>query len=113
MLSSPPPRFAASTSGSRGRVEVAAVLARRCRRIASSPTIVVRPSEQSRKTSPARASTREGVDVDVGIGAERARDHRALRVRLGLLGRELAAADELADERVVVRQLLELALADR
>ena len=32
-----------------------------------------------------RASTRERVDVDVGIGAERARDHRPLRVRLGLL----------------------------
>ena len=54
----------------------------------------------------------EGVDVDVGVGAERARDHRALRVRLGLLRRELAAADELGDERVVLGQLLELAVAD-
>ena len=33
-------------------------------------------------------------------------------MRLGLLGRELAAADELGDERVVVGQLLELAAAD-
>ena len=32
---------------------------------------------------------RERVDVDVRVGAERPRDHRALRVRLGLLGREL------------------------
>ena len=54
----------------------------------------------------------ERVDVDVGLGADRARDHGALRVRLGLLRRELAAAHELADERVVLRQLLELAVAD-
>ena len=55
---------------------------------------------------------RERVDVDVRVGAEGARDHGALRVRLGLLGREPAAADELGDERVVLGQLLELAVAD-
>ena len=32
---------------------------------------------------------------------------------LGLLGRELAAADELGDQRVVLGQLLELAVADQ
>ena len=90
MLSSPPPAFAASTSALRGVVEVAAVLARAAARISSSSTIVVSPSEQSRKTSPGSRLDRERVDVDVGVGAERARDHRALRVRLGLLGRELA-----------------------
>ena len=42
------------------------------------------------------------VDVDVGVDAERARDDRALRMRLGLLGREPALADELLDEAVVV-----------
>ena len=74
--------------------------------------MLVSPSEQSRKTSPGCASIGVGVDVDVRVGAERARDHRALRVVLGLLGRQLAAADELGDERVVVRDLLELAVAD-
>ena len=54
----------------------------------------------------------KGVHVHVGVGAERACDHRALWVALGLLRRELAAADELCDERVVLGQLLELALAD-
>ena len=74
-------------------------------------TIVVRPSEQSRKTSPSRGLDGEDVDVDVGLGPERARDHRALRVDRRLLGRELAAAHELGDERVVVGQLLELLVA--
>ena len=52
------------------------------------------------------------VDVDLGIGAERARDHRALRVGVGLLGREPSAPHEVADERVVLGQLLQLAVAD-
>ena len=55
---------------------------------------------------------RERVDVDVRLGAERPRDHRALRVHLRLLRRELAAPQQLADERVVVRELLELLVAD-
>ena len=53
----------------------------------------------------------ERVDVDVGLGPERARDHRALRVDRRLLGRELTAPHELGDERVVVGQLLELPVA--
>ena len=43
------------------------------------------------------------VDLHVRLGPERAGDHRALRVRLGLLLGQLAAPDELADERVVAR----------
>ncbi len=50
---------------------------------------------------------REHVDVDVRVGAERTRDHGALRVHLGLFGRQLAAPHELGDERVVVGELLE------
>ena len=46
---------------------------------------LVSPSEQSRNTSPGCDLDRERVDVDVRVGAERARDHRALRMRLGLL----------------------------
>ena len=49
---------------------------------------------------------RVGVDLDVRLGAERARDDRALRVLLGLLG-ELALAHELLDQRVVVGEPLE------
>ena len=94
----------------RGVVEAFAPLASTSP-ISSSPTMSVSPSEQSTKTSPSCRLDGERVDVDVGIGAERARDHRALRVVLGLLGGELAAAHELRDERVVVRQLLELAVA--
>ena len=56
---------------------------------------------------------REGVDVHVGVGAESARDHRTLGMRPGLLGRELSAADELGDERVVLGQLLEPAVPDQ
>ncbi len=77
--------------------------------MSSSATIVVSPSEQSRKRSPGSASTVDGVDVDVGVGAERAGDHRALRVLLGLLGGEPAASHEVADEGVVLGELLERA----
>ncbi len=56
---------------------------------------------------------RERVHVDLGVGAEHARDHRALGVDLGLLAREAAAADELGDERVVLGQLLERARRGR
>ena len=55
---------------------------------------------------------RERVDVDVRVGAERARDHGALRVHLGLGRGELAAPHELGDERVVVGELLEPAVAE-
>src|SRR5207248_8331110 len=59
------------------------------------------------------AGDREGVGVDVRVGAERAGDHRALGMGLGVLGGELAAADELGDERVVLGHLLELAVANQ
>jgi hypothetical protein len=49
----------------------------------------------------------ERVDVDVRIRAERARDHRALRMHFGVAGRQLAPAHELRHQRMVVRQLLE------
>ncbi len=113
MLSSPPARFAAGTSASRpprrGRRGARAGSPR-----SSSPsTMSDSPSEQIRKTSPDSRDDRERVDVDVRVGAERAGDHRALRVHLGRLGRQLAAPDELRDERVVVRQLLEVVVAQQ
>ena len=45
--------------------------------------------------------------------AEGPGDHRALGMRPGLLGGELAATNELGDERVVLGQLLELAVPDQ
>ena len=53
MLSSPPRSFAALISARVAGVEVARGSAARARRSSSASTIVVRPSEQSRKTSPA------------------------------------------------------------
>jgi acetylglutamate kinase len=52
----------------------------------------------------------EGVDLDRCLGTQRAGDDRALRVLLGLLRGELPAAHELTHERVVVGELLELAV---
>ncbi len=51
------------------------------------------------------------VDLDVRLGAERAGDHRTLRVHLRLLLGELAAGDELADQRVVLREPDQVAAA--
>ena len=68
------------------------------------------PSEQSRTRSPAVDLERVEVDVDVGVDAERARDDRALRVRLGLLRSEAALAHELLDEAVVVGDAAQLAV---
>ena len=50
---------------------------------------------------------RERVDLDIGLGAERARDDRALRVLLGLLLGQAALAQQLLDERVVLGDPLE------
>ena len=53
------------------------------------------------------------VDLHVGLGPERAGDHRALRVRLGLLLGQLAARDQLADQRVVAGEPDQLAVAQQ
>ena len=58
-----------------------------------------------------RRGDRQRLDLDARLGADSARDHRAVRVLLGLLGRQPPGADELADERVIGRQLLELAVS--
>ncbi len=47
------------------------------------------------------------VDVDVEIGAEGAGDHGALWMCLCLLGCEPSASDQVADERVILGELLE------
>ena len=102
MLSRPPASLAAAISSRPACVE------RPARRAIigftrASRTIEVRPSEQTRNRSPARAWYVVRRRPRRRLGAERARDDRALRVRLGLLLGELAARHELADERVVLR----------
>ena len=112
MLSRPPASLAASTSArpaSPRLVGAAEDLARR----SSSVIIAVRPSLHSSSRSPACTRCVCEVDLDVGLGAERARDDRALRVLGGLLLGQLAAAHELVDERVVAREPRQLAVAQQ
>ena len=109
MLSRPPARLASSTRArTAALIEVAPASSRA---ICSSPSIVVSPSEQIRKTSPACGGDGLQVDLDLRLGAERAGDDRALRVVLGLGVGELALAPHLLDQRVVAGQPLELAAA--
>jgi hypothetical protein len=56
-----------------------------------------------------RELERQRVDLHVRLRAERARDHRPVGMDCGLGLGEAAAPHELRDERVVRRQLLELA----
>ncbi len=105
MLSSPPPLFAAFTS--------ALSASSMSPRFSLDESRISRSSHHRRQPVGAEQEDvaglrvdRERVDVDVGVGAERARDHGALRMRLRLFRRELAAAHQLGDERVVLRQLL-------
>ena len=53
------------------------------------------------------------VGLQVRVAAERARDHRALRVRARLLGRQLAGLDHVGHQAVVARQLLQLPLVEQ
>ena len=112
MLSSPPAAVRRVHQRPRAVVEVAAVLAQD-RSITSPSTMSDRPSEQMRIHVARRAVDRERVDVDVRIGAERARDHRPLWMHLRGLRRQLAAPDQLGDERMVVGQLLEPVVAQQ
>ena len=53
------------------------------------------------------------VDLDLGLGAQRARDDRPLRM-LGRLGLgQLSLADQLVDQRVVLGEALQLAVAEQ
>ena len=76
-------------------------------RMVSSSTIVVRPSEQSTNTSPGCVGT--GITSTATSGS--VPSARVITERCGwlarLVGRQPARADELGDERVVLRHLLE------
>src|SRR5205823_2667881 len=54
----------------------------------------------------------ERVDVDIRVRSQRTGDHGALWMHLGFLRRELAALHQLVDERVILSELLDPALAD-
>ena len=53
----------------------------------------------------------EGVDLDALVDADRAGDRVLVRDLLDLLARELAALDELVEDRVVLGELLDPAVA--
>ena len=101
MLSSPPRSLASSTSAVAARATSPAA-SPRMRAMSSSPIMVVRPSEQRRRTSPARHPARLDVDEEVRAAAEGAGHDVAEGVAAGLLGGDDAALDLLVDPRVVV-----------
>ena len=105
MLSRPPASLAASMSARPAAASDGA--AARISATCASGTIEVRPSRADQVDVAVAPRPREAVGLDALLGAQRARDDRALRVLVGLLGRELALAHELLDERVVVGQALE------
>ena len=112
MLSSPPAWLAAAISFARGGVEIVA-------RGDEYPLDLLvgdhrgEPVGAEQEEVAVLRREREEVDLDLGVGAERASDDRALRVGLGLLGREAAAANELRDQGVILGQLGELVLAQQ
>ena len=80
MLSSPPARFAASTSASRDARRGRRRPPRRAARISLVAQHRGQPVGAEQVEVAGRGLDGERVDVDVGLGAERARDHGALRV---------------------------------
>ena len=105
MLSSPPSRFAALTSAraaARGPSLLADVP-----RICSASDHRRQPVGAEQVDVAVLRREDERVHVDVEIGSERARDHRALWVAVRLLRCQAAAAHEVGHERVVVGELLE------
>ena len=112
MLSRPPPSLAASTSARRGaRSELGA----RARIVGHARLGDHRRQPVAAQQEDVAVARRIRLRVDArrpASGPERARDDRALRMLVGLLGRQLALAHELLDQRVVVGQALELAVAE-
>ncbi len=54
-----------------------------------------------------------GVDLDLGLGTQRAGDDRTLRMLGGLLLGQLALPDQLVDQRVVLRQPSQLTVPEQ
>ncbi len=106
MLSSPPRAFAAATSRSAAASRIAVGLEERRRDLVLGEHVGEAVRAEEDEVARLRRN-REDVDLDRALGADRPGDRRALWMPLGLLGREDAALDELRDERVVGRDLLE------
>ena len=109
MLSIPPAWFAAATSASAAAVGI--VVGRRdqlCDLLVADD--VGEPVGADQVEIAGRRDLRHRLDLDDRLGADRPGDHRAVRVLLGLLDGQPAGAHELADERVIGRELLEHAV---
>ena len=111
VMLSRPPRLVGRLDQGRARPRRGLRALARMAAIPSSLTIVVSPSEQSRKTSPGRALKVSVSTSTSASGPERAGDDRALRVVLGLLVGDPALAAQLLDQRVVGGQHPQLAVA--
>ena len=111
MLSRPPASLAAAISAAPASRSDSA------RRRGARPSGPRRPSSSGRRCTAGRrrrrAPSRSSVSTStVALGAERARDDRALRVLVGLLGRRACpGARSSLDQRVVLGQPLQLAVA--
>ena len=112
MLSRPPASFAAAISA-RPICSSEPLRPRSIGLSSGSWTMAVRPSEQSRNRSPARAGKTSTSTSTSGSAPSARVITRALRMRLGLLLGQLAAGDELADERVVAGQPDQVAVAEQ
>ena len=106
MLSMPPFRFAAATSSLGGRVGILPCGEDQLGDLGVADD-VGEPVGADQIEVARRGLDRERLDLDARLRSDCARDHRAVRMLLRLLGRELPGADELAHERVVGGQLLE------
>ena len=111
MLSSPPPLLAALTSSCAAFLRLARCL---CEGLLDRSVAdhVAEPVGAEEEDVAFLGLDLEDVAVHVRVGSERPGDHGALGVRLGLLLGQLSGARQLGDERVVVRDLLELAVTE-
>ena len=112
MLSRPPASLASSISALGGAVEIE-LAAARTSAICSSRDHRGQPVAAQQQHVAGAHRVGPGVDLDLGLGPERAGDDRALGVLGGLLVGQLAAPDQLLDQRVVLGEALERAVAEQ
>ena len=106
MLSRPPFSFARRTSSFGGFLRVGEPPQHRGDLIVGE--LVAQSVTAEHETIAGERQDLPRVDRDVGIDAERAGQHVALGVPIGLAGRERAVTDQLRDQAVILGQLLQL-----